>query len=203
MMNGHRKSDSSIVPEKLPNKDPKGATEAMEGRGLTKGNLLEQNTLRTQGRGGVPSALERVREAVRKEKGERFTALFHHVYDVNRLREAYYGLKRQAVPGVDGETWQQYGEDLEGNLQDLSERLKRGAYRAKPVQRAYVPKDRWEGTTDRNSDVGRQDRTAGHGRGIERHLRKGLPRFLVWFSSRKESSIWLWMLCRWESCEGR
>ena len=99
MMNGHRKSDSSIVPEKLPNKDPEGAAEAMEGRGLTKGNLLEQNALRTQGRGGVPSALERVREAAQRDKEERFTALFHHVYDVDRLREAYYGLKRQAVPG--------------------------------------------------------------------------------------------------------
>jgi len=140
MMNGHRKSDSSIVPEKLPNKDPKGVAEAMEGRGLTKGNLLEQNAFRTQGRGGVLSALERVREAVQRKKGERFTALFHHVYDVNRLREAYYGLKRQAVPGVDGETWQHYGQDLEGNLNDLSERLKRGAYRGKPAQRAYIPK---------------------------------------------------------------
>ena len=67
MMNGHRKSDSSIVPEKLPNKDPKGVAEAMEGRGLTKGNLLEQNAFRTQGRGGVLSALERVREAVQRD----------------------------------------------------------------------------------------------------------------------------------------
>jgi group II intron reverse transcriptase/maturase len=140
MMNGYRKSDSFIIPKKLPNKGPKGAAEAMEGRKLTKGNLLEQNALRTQGREGVPSALERVREAAQRDKEERFTTLFHHVYDVNRLREAYYGLKRQAVPGVDGETWQHYGQDLEGNLKDLSEWLKRGAYRAKPAQRAYIPK---------------------------------------------------------------
>jgi RNA-directed DNA polymerase len=140
MMNGHRKSDSFIVPEKLPNKDPEGAAEAMEGRELTKGNLLEQNAFRTQGRGGVPSALERVQEAAQKGKGERFTALFHHVYDVKRLRDGYYGLKHQAVPGVDGETWRHYGQDLEANLKDLSERLKRGAYRAKPAQRAYIPK---------------------------------------------------------------
>ena len=139
-MNGHRKSDSSIVPEKLPNEVFQEATEAMEGRGLTKGKPLEQNTSRTQGRKGVLSALERVREAVRRNKEKRFTALFHYVYDVGRLREAYYGLKRQAVPGVDGETSQRYGEDLEGNLRELSERLKRGAYRAKPVQRAYIPK---------------------------------------------------------------
>jgi hypothetical protein len=110
----------------------------MEGRGLIKGKPLEQNTLRTQGRGGVPSALERVREVVRRNKEERFTALFHHIYDVARLREAYYGLKRQAVPGVDGEIWQQYGEDLEENLRDLSERLKGGAYHPYPLERVCV-----------------------------------------------------------------
>ena len=140
MMNRHRRSDSSIVPEKLPNKDLGRAAEAMEGRELTKGNLLGQNALRTQGRGGARSALERVREAAQKDKGERFTALFHHVYDVDRLKEAYDGLKRQAVAGVDGETWQHYGRDLDENLKDLSEWLKRGAYRAKPAQRAYIPK---------------------------------------------------------------
>ena len=70
MMNGHRKSDSSIVPKKLPNKDPEGTAEVMEGRELTKGNLLEQNALRTQGRGGVLSALDRVREAVRRKEGQ-------------------------------------------------------------------------------------------------------------------------------------
>ena len=69
-----------------------------------------------------------------------FTTLWHHVYDPDRLRTAYLGLKRDAAPGIDGETWRQYGEDREKNLQDLSDRLKRGAYRAKPVRRAYIPK---------------------------------------------------------------
>ena len=140
MMNGHRKSDSSIVPGKSSNKDRSRSAEAMEGRELTKGNTLEQNTPRTQGRSGVPSALERVREAARRNKGERFTALLHHVYDIERLRASYFGLKRNAAPGVDGKTWRQYGEHLDENLQDLSGRLKRGAYRAKPVERAYIPK---------------------------------------------------------------
>ncbi len=76
----------------------------------------------------------------RRKKGERFTALFHHIYDVEGLRAAYYALKRSAAVGVDGQTWQQYGEELEENLRELSERLRRGAYRAKPVQRAYIPK---------------------------------------------------------------
>jgi len=70
----------------------------------------------------------------------RFTALLHHIYSTDTLREAYYGLKRNAAPGVDGMTWRRYGEDLEENLQDLSNRLKRGAYRAKPTRRTFIPK---------------------------------------------------------------
>jgi group II intron reverse transcriptase/maturase len=114
--------------------------EGMEGRGPAKGNPPEQNTLRTQSREGVPSALARVRQAARRDKKLRFTSLLHHVYNPDTLREAYFGLKRDAAPGVDGLTWQQYGRDLEINLQALSERLKRGAYRAKPARRAYIPK---------------------------------------------------------------
>jgi len=102
---------------------------------------------RTQPRGGtyvepssLQSALERIRQAASRDKKLRFTGLWHHVYQVDRLREAYLSLKRGAAPGVDGETWQHYGEDLEENLRDLSSRLERGAYRAKPVRRAYIPK---------------------------------------------------------------
>jgi group II intron reverse transcriptase/maturase len=84
--------------------------------------------------------VERIRQAASRDKELRFTGLWHHVYQVDRLRKAYYSLKRGASPGVDGETWRHYGEDLEENLQDLSGRLKRGAYRAKPVRRAYIPK---------------------------------------------------------------
>ena len=112
----------------------------MEGRGLAKGNLRQQNAPRTQSRDGAPSALERVRQAAERDKKVRFTALLHHVYNVERLRAAYFALKREAAPGVDGETWQHYGEALEANLPDLSGRLKRGAYRAKPVKRVYIPK---------------------------------------------------------------
>jgi group II intron reverse transcriptase/maturase len=140
MMNGRGKSDSSAVPENPPNKAARAAAEAGEGRGLAKGNPPERNELRTQGREDVPSALERIRQAARRDRKQRFTALYHHVYDVDRLHKAYLALKRDAAAGVDGETWQHYGEGLEGNLRDLSERLKRGAYRAKPVRRAYIPK---------------------------------------------------------------
>ncbi len=88
----------------------------------------------------LQSALQRIRQAACRDGGLRFTALWHHVYDIDCLREAYFGLKRHAAPGVDGETWQHYGGTLEGNLQDLSSRLTRGGYRAKPVRRVYIPK---------------------------------------------------------------
>ncbi len=145
MMDGRGKSDNPIVPGKPPNKAESSAAEGVEGRGLAKGNPPERNVLRTQSRAGTPSALERIRQAARRDRKQRFTALLHHVYDIGRLRSAYLALERGAAPGVDGETWQHYGEDLETNLQDLSARLKRGAYRAKPVRRAYIPKaDGWQ-----------------------------------------------------------
>jgi group II intron reverse transcriptase/maturase len=141
----------------------------VEERELAKGKTLEHNTLRTQGREGrmigrtvnghetgnggdgqgeVPTscgqdsvhhALERIREAA-KDKTKRFTALYHHVYSVELLRKGYFDLKREAAPGIDGETWRRYGEQLDEHLHDLSERLKRGAYRARPARRAYIPK---------------------------------------------------------------
>jgi group II intron reverse transcriptase/maturase len=122
------------------NKAERTAAEAVEGRGRTKGNLQEHNALRTQGRAGAHSALERVRQAAREDRKQRFTALLHHVYDIERLRAAFFALKRDAAAGIDGETWRHYREQLGSNLQDLSERLKRGAYRAKPVRRAFIPK---------------------------------------------------------------
>jgi group II intron reverse transcriptase/maturase len=101
---------------------------------------LERNEGRTQSRAASPSALERVRQAAQRDRKQRFTALMHHVYDPARLRAAYFALQHEAAPGVDGETWRHYGEALEANLADLVGRLQRGAYRAKPVRRAYIEK---------------------------------------------------------------
>jgi len=140
MMDEHGKSDRSVVPLKRPNNAPERATEVVEGRERAKGNAPERNVPRTQRRVGAPSALERVRQAAKQDRKQQFTALLHHVYDVEHLRAAYFAVKRDAAAGVDGETWQHYGTDLEMHLQDLSERLKRGAYRAKPVRRAYILK---------------------------------------------------------------
>jgi len=143
MMNEHGKSDGFKVPQRSPNKagaDKAWVAEGKEGRNPTKGNSVQQNTRRTQCREHVHSALERVRAVARKDKQARFTALLHHVYDRNTLELAYFSLKKSASPGADGETWQHYGEALEDNLQSLSQRLKQGAYKARPVRRAYIPK---------------------------------------------------------------
>ena len=139
-MNGHGKSDRPVVPMKSPNNAGQPVAEGTEGRGLAKGNLQQQNAPRTLSRQGAPSALERVRQAASRDRKMRFTALLHHIYDLKTLRAAYLGLKRNAAAGVDGETWRHYGEQLEENLRDLSDRLKRGAYRAKPVRRVYIAK---------------------------------------------------------------
>ncbi|TXT43655.1 MAG: RNA-directed DNA polymerase [Limisphaerales bacterium] len=129
-MNGHWKSDRPVVPVKSPNNAGQPVAEGMEGRGLAKGNLQQQNASRTPSRKGALSALERVRQAARRDRKMQFTALLHHVYNLETLRAAC----------VDGETWRHYGESLGENLQGLSDRLKRGAYRAKPVRRVYIPK---------------------------------------------------------------
>src|SRR5215475_12174155 len=140
MRNGPGKSDRPVVPTKSPNNPGPPGAEGMEGSGLAKGNLPQQNASRTPSREDARSALERVRQAAKQDQQMRFTALLHHICDPERLRMAYFTLKKEAAPGADGETWRHYGESLEENLQDLSHRLKRGAYRAKPVRRVYIPK---------------------------------------------------------------
>lgn len=139
-MNRLEESDRLVVSTKRPNKAGRPAAEGVERRGLVKGNSLQRDMHRMQGRGRVKQALERIRQAAEREKRGKLTSLLHHIYAVDSLREAYYRLEREASPGVDGITWRQYGEELEANLQDLSGRLARGAYRASPVRRVYVPK---------------------------------------------------------------
>ena len=141
MMNDHGKSDNFVVPAKPPNNGTqKVPAEGVEERRLAKGNQREQNMRRAQDRARVQSALTRIREAAQRDKEKQFTTLLHHVYSESTLREAYLGLTRRASPGVDGITWQEYGKDLEDRIQDLSKRLKRGGYRARPVRRTYIPK---------------------------------------------------------------
>jgi RNA-directed DNA polymerase len=141
MMNGRRKSDRPVVATKPANKAGPSVAEQVERRGLAKGKPPRQNTNRALDREVVQSALGRIRQAAVSDKKAKFTSLMHHIYNLSTLREAYYLLKRDAAPGVDGETWRQYGENLESNLTDLSGRLRRGAYRAKPVGRVFITKE--------------------------------------------------------------
>src|SRR3989449_3929261 len=120
------KSDSCVVPKKAPNKARRRAAEGLEERRLAKRNLPQATTLRTQGRARVHAALGRVRQAAEQKKGVRFTALLHHIYAIDTLRAAFHNLERDAAPGVDGETWEHYGEELEARLAELSDRLRSG-----------------------------------------------------------------------------
>jgi RNA-directed DNA polymerase len=132
-------SDSSIVPAKRANKADSSAAESVEGRGLTKGNdsrtLLVPDSV--PGKHGIGVA--GIRQVARRDKNVRFTALLHHVTP-ELLIESYHALNPTAVPGIDEVTWKAYGQDLENRLADLHGRVHRGAYRALPSKRAWIPK---------------------------------------------------------------
>ena len=139
MMNGRGKSDTAVVAVKPANKAELSAAELGEPRAGTEGNANQHSTGRTQRRDTVSPALARIRQAARQRKKERFTALFHHI-NPDLLRDAFFALKREAAAGVDGLTWQGFAGDLENKLKDLHARVQRGAYRALPARRQYIPK---------------------------------------------------------------
>jgi hypothetical protein len=149
MMHGPEKSDPAIVAMKPANKaeqpaaersaaEPE-ATEPVERRAGTKGNAGQQSTSRTQSRTSVSQALERIRKVANERKKERFTALFHHI-NTELLERAFFELSQNAAPGVDRLTWKVYEAGLERNIEDLHDRVQRGAYRALPSRRVYIPK---------------------------------------------------------------
>jgi RNA-directed DNA polymerase len=135
----HRKSDSPVVPAKSPNNAASAVAEAMEERGLAKENAAGKTRPGHRAGAGALSALDRVRQVAQQDKGARFTALLHHV-TVDRLRSAFWAIRPNAAPGVDGVRWAAYQQELEDNLADLHERLHTGRYQAKPSRRAYIPK---------------------------------------------------------------
>src|SRR4030081_1652022 len=139
MMNGRGESDSAIVAGKPTNKAEQSAAEPVERRAGAKGNAGQQSTRRAQSRVSVSQALERIRQAARQRKKEKFTALLHHI-SIDHLEEAFFELKEDAAPGVDELTWRAYEAELEHKLEDLHARLHRGAYRALPSRRVYIPK---------------------------------------------------------------
>src|SRR5712691_11347402 len=139
MMHGRGKSDLAIVAAKPANKVEQSTAEPVEPRAGAKGNASQHSTDRAQSRGTVSQALERIRQAARERKTERFTALLHHISS-ELLAEAFDDLKQDAAAGVDGLTCATYEADLERNLEDLHARVHRGAYRALPSRRVYIPK---------------------------------------------------------------
>ena len=139
MMHGDEKSDPFVVAMKPANEGGRLPEELVEPRGGAEGNAIEPGMRRTPTRESMSHGLDRVRTAARERKQERFTALLHHV-DVNLLRAAYGWLRKEATAGVDGVTWAAYGEGLETKLTDLHDRIHRGAYRAQPSRRVYIPK---------------------------------------------------------------
>ena len=138
-MDDREKSDGPVVPAKPANNAQGGAAESVEGRGPAKGNATGETRPGPSAGQGALSELDRVRRVAATDKEARFTALLHHV-DVDRLRAAYFALRPKAAPGVDGVTWHEYGQNLEGNLEDLHGRVHRGSYRAKPSRRVFIPK---------------------------------------------------------------
>ena len=140
-MHEYGKSDSPVLPTKLPNKAMAGATaaEVVEGRGLAKGNTASTTRPGHSAGESVSNGLDRVREVAKRDKDARFTALLHHV-DLNRLWAAYVAINPKAATGVDKVTWDAYGQNLRANLEDLLQRVHSGAYRASPSRRVYIPK---------------------------------------------------------------
>jgi len=139
-MHEPEKSDSVVVAGKPTNNAARSVAEPVEPRTETKGNADQQSTRRAQDRASVSQALARVRQAARQRKKRRFTSLLHHV-DPAMLRTAFYAMKRDAAPGVDGMTWETYEKDLDRRIEDLHARVKRGAYQASPSRRSYIPKE--------------------------------------------------------------
>src|SRR3954471_1981005 len=139
-MHGSEESDSVVVAVKPTIKAERSAAEPVEPRTGTKGNAGQQSTCRAQDRESVSQALGRVRQAARQRKKERFTALLHHA-DRAMLRTAFYAMKRDAAPGVDGVTWETYEQDLDRRIEALHEQVQAGTHRALPSRRSYIPKE--------------------------------------------------------------
>src|SRR5258705_2173698 len=178
-------SDRTILSMNQTNKEERSSAEPGEKRVRAKENIVQPNTNPTQSGERVSQGLDGVREAAKKRRQERFTALLHHV-SVDLLRDSYYALKRQAAPGVDGVTWQEYETGLESRLADLHNRVHRGAYRAQPSRRVYIPKADGRKRPLGIAALEDKNRTASRGDYPQPDLRGGLPRILVWVPSRTQ-----------------
>src|SRR5712675_374117 len=139
MMHEREKSDPAVVAVKPVNAAERSAAESVEPRAGAEGNASQHSTDRAQKRATVSQGLERIRQVARQRTEEKFTTLLHHI-STDHLEQAFLELKEDAAPGVDGLTWRDYEADLEHNLEGLHARVHRGAYRALPGRRVYIPK---------------------------------------------------------------
>src|SRR6059036_1814655 len=170
MMDERGQSDLSVVPGKPPNKAEEPAAEAVEGRERAKGNSGRRDALRTPGRAGALSALDRVRQAAERDRKQRFTALLHHVYDIEHLRTAYHALKRDVAA-----LRQEPGSESPGSRGTAPARGVPGEAGPESIH----PEGRRAAAAARRSRAGRQTRPARGRRGPECDLRGRLPRVLV------------------------
>ena len=184
-MHEHGKSDSPVVPAKPPNKPGVPAAEVVEERGLAKGNTASKTRPGRSAGQGVPSALDRVRQSQQKDKEARFTALLHHV-DLDRLRAAYRALSPQAATGVDGVTWQAYGQDLEAKPPGSARAGPSRELPGEAVAEGVHPEGGRAAAAAGHRRAGGQDPPARRRRGAQRHLRGGLPRLLLRVSARAQ-----------------
>jgi len=190
-MHADENSDGVIVPEKRPNREGLPSAEAVEGRTPPKGNGGETAAARTLRRDSASNGLIAVRRAARQSKSVRFTALLHHI-TIDLLKRSYHSLERDSAPGIDGVTWQTYGETLEEKLEDLHDKVHRGSYRARPARRTYIPK----------ADGSKRPLSISGGRdGSRSNLRGRLPRVLLRVSAGARPAQCAGRPPRWHSQE--
>ena len=179
MMHGRGKSDSAIVAGKPTNKAGQTAAEPVERRAEAKGNASQQSTRRAQDRESVSQALKRIRQVARQRKKERFTSLFHHL-SAELLRLAFFALKRDAAPGVDGLTWQDYEADLDRKIEEPARSCPPGSISGSAGSATVHTEGRRPATPARGGRTRGQNHPEGGMRGAERDLRGRLPWVLVW-----------------------
>src|SRR3979490_3255139 len=172
------KSDCAAVPVNQPNKEGQLSAEVGEERAQTRENIVQSHMHPTQNGKRMSQGLDGVRKVARERKQERFTALLHHL-NVDLLRDSFYALQRKASPGVDGVTWQEYETGLEDRLVDLHSRVHRGAYRAKPSRRVFIPKADGRQTSVGHRSAGGQNRSTGRGDDSQPNLRGRLQRLFL------------------------
>src|SRR5260221_1386411 len=175
MMHEREKSDPAVVAVKPVNNAERSAAEPVEPRAGAEGNASQPRTGRAQKRATVSQGLERIRQAARQRTKEKFTTLLHHI-STEHLEQAFLELKEDAAAGVDGLTWRDYEAEREHKLEDLHARVHRGAYRALPGRRVYIPKPDGRQRPLAVACFGGQDRPTGDDRTAECDLRGRLPR---------------------------